>query len=78
MAEEVFASISGSGDVRITALDTIENVNCNFSGIDSYFGCNAVCRNAMVDVSEAGLIQTTVSQNLDVKVSGQADVYYRA
>jgi hypothetical protein len=77
MTEEVFVNISGSGEVRLTALDTIENMNCNFSGIGSYFGYDAVCRNAVVDVSGAGLIQTTVSQNLEVNVSGQADVYYR-
>lgn len=77
IANQVHGEITGTGDIRLTTLDTLERLSLNFPGIGSYFGYNAHTRNAYVEVSGGALVQTHVTQTLDVDISGTGNVYYR-
>jgi hypothetical protein len=69
--------ISGAGTVRVSNGDTLSKHSFNASGLGSFFGFGMPTRKMEVTVSGGSAIQSTVSDTLDVSISGTADVYYK-
>ena len=76
-ANMVTTDISGSGNVRLIGSDTAQSHKIKVSGLGSVFSFEMPCRSVDIEVSGGALIQTSVQDSLNVKITGTCDVYYK-
>lgn len=69
--------VSGSGTVRVSDGDTVTLHAMDVSGIGSFFGYGLPTKRMDVTVSGGSAVQTTVTDTLNVTISGTADIYYK-
>ena len=75
IANNVNANISGSGTVTLTS-GTSQSSKYNISGSAKIDAREHVTQNAVVDIAGSGIVWLQVTNNLNVNISGSAEVNY--